>query len=80
MFHLLYNRWMRGLRSLEQSTERTSREIEIRGDLRNWDRDHPEIHHELIVRYLAGAAVSVVATSLYGSLTRRSRSNHRDRY
>ena len=66
--------WMRALRSLEQTGERTTRELDIRRDLRRWDQDHPEIHHELIVRYLCGALVSVAATSLYSSLRRSSHS------
>jgi hypothetical protein len=56
------------MRSLEQGGERYSREIEIRTELRRWDREYPQIHHELIVRWLAGAVVSMVATSLYNSL------------
>lgn len=63
---------MRAVRTLEQSSERTGRELDIRRDLRRWDQEHPEIHHELIVRYLCGALVSVAATSLYSSLRRPS--------
>jgi hypothetical protein len=59
---------MRGWRSLEQSAERTSRELDIRADLRRWDNDFPEIHHELIVRWLSGAVISVAVTSLYNAL------------
>jgi hypothetical protein len=44
------------------------RELEIRTDLRRWDNDYPELHHELIVRWVAGAAVSVLVTSLYNAL------------
>ena len=64
---------MRGLRSLEQGSERASREIDLRSDLRRWDNDFPEIHHELIVRWIAGAAVSVVITSLYNGLKPQDR-------
>lgn len=63
---------MRAVRNLEQTGERASREMDIRRDLRRWDQEHPEIHHELIVRYLCGALVSVAATSLYSSLRRPS--------
>jgi hypothetical protein len=59
---------MRGWRSLEQSAERTSRELDIRADLRRWDSDFPEIHHELIVRWLSGAVISVAVTTLYNAL------------
>jgi hypothetical protein len=38
--------------------------------LRNWDRDYPEIHHELIVRYVAGAVVSLLTTSVYNGVIR----------
>jgi len=58
-------RWMRGLRSLEQSAERTRREIDIRSDLRRWDEEFPFIHHELVVRYLVGALASTAALLLY---------------
>lgn len=63
---------MRGLRNLEQSTERAQRELDIRSDLRRWDNDHPQIHHELIVRYICGAVVSITVTSLYNALVRKS--------
>mmetsp|Transcript_12803 Transcript_12803/g.24328 ORF Transcript_12803/g.24328 Transcript_12803/m.24328 type:complete len:118 (+) Transcript_12803:161-514(+) len=71
--------WMRAMRTLEQTGERTSRELDIRRDLRRWDQDHPEIHHELIVRYLCGAAASILATSLYRSVTRPSHPSRRYR-
>lgn len=61
---------MKGWRTLEQSAERTSRELDIRTDLRRWDESYPEIHHELIVRWLAGATVSWAVTSMYNSLVR----------
>lgn len=44
------------------------REMDIRSDLRRWDNDYPELHHELIVRWVAGALVSVAVTSLYNAL------------
>jgi hypothetical protein len=64
--------WMQGLRSLEQQSERTAREIDVRADLRRWDREYPQIHHELIVRWVCGAAVSMLCTSLYHGITRPS--------
>ena len=66
-------RWMRAVRNLEQSTERARLELDVRSDLRNWDSAHPELHHELMVRYVCGAVVSVVATSFYQSLWRALR-------
>lgn len=63
--------WQRMGRQLEQTVNRTQREMEIRRDLRQWDNEHPQIHHELIVRWVCGAVVSVAATNLYNSLVRR---------
>jgi len=65
---MLAYRWMKSWKTLEQSAERTSREMEIRSDLRQWDHDFPEIHHELIVRWVAGAFVSMAVTSLYNAI------------
>ncbi|KAL7580548.1 hypothetical protein ACA910_003675 [Epithemia clementina (nom. ined.)] len=65
--------WMRAVRDFEQTTERTRREMDVRTDLRQWDNDHPELHHELLVRYFCGAMVSVVATSFYQSFWRALR-------
>ena len=39
---------MRGLRSIQQTSERAQRELEIRSDLRRWDEEFPFMHHELI--------------------------------
>mmetsp|Transcript_15273 Transcript_15273/g.42314 ORF Transcript_15273/g.42314 Transcript_15273/m.42314 type:complete len:153 (+) Transcript_15273:307-765(+) len=73
--------WQRAVRTLEQTSERASREMDIRRDLRIWDQDHPEIHHELIVRYVCGAAISVVATAFYNSIKRGHRkSSQRNDY
>jgi len=68
---------MRGWRSIEQSTDRANREIDIRRSLRDWDNSYPEIHHELIVRWICGATVSIVTTSLYNSIVRRNFSSNR---
>jgi hypothetical protein len=66
-----HNFFQRAIRTLEQSSQRTSTEIEIRQNLRDWDRNYPQIHHELIIRYICGAVVSVALTSLYNNLTRK---------
>ena len=68
--------FQRQFRNLEQTSERASREMDIRSNLREWDRDHPEIHHEMLVRYVCGAVVSIVATSFYNSLRRGGRGDH----
>jgi hypothetical protein len=65
--------WMQGLRSLEQQSERTAREIDVRAELRRWDREYPQIHHELIVRWVCGAAVSLLCTTLYNGIVRPGR-------
>ena len=79
IFYSLSIRWQRGWRQLEQTAERTSREMDIRTELRNWDNQYPEIHHELIVRWVSGALVSLVVTSLYTSIMRPTRSSSRRR-
>eukprot|EP00934_Nitzschia_sp_Nitz4_P003720 Nitzschia sp. Nitz4//scaffold30_size153850//65137//65568//NITZ4_002775-RA/size153850-exonerate_est2genome-gene-0.20-mRNA-2//-1//CDS//3329547253//3710//frame0 len=61
-------RMMKGFRTLERGAERTQREMDIRSDLRRWDNDFPELHHELLVRWIAGAVVSVAVTSVYNAL------------
>ena len=58
---------MKGWRSIEQSAERNSRELDIRADLRNWDKEYPMIHHELIVRYICGALASGLVMGIYDS-------------
>ncbi|CAJ1953380.1 unnamed protein product [Cylindrotheca closterium] len=71
------NSWlMKGWRSIEQSFDRADREIEIRNDLRRWDNQFPEIHHELIVRWLSGAVVSIAVTSIYNGLKPRPRKKY----
>ena len=44
--------------------------MDIRRELREFDNAYPEIHHELIVRWLVGALVSVTVTSIYNSFKR----------
>ena len=56
---------MRNWRTLEQSAERQSREYDIRSSLRDWDANFPEIHHELIVRWVTGFVVSILAQAAY---------------
>ncbi|KAI2506596.1 hypothetical protein MHU86_7806 [Fragilaria crotonensis] len=58
------NWFMKNWRTLEQSTEKASREMEIRADLRRWDQQFPELHHELIVRYVAGILASALVTAI----------------
>lgn len=62
---------MRAVRNIEQSSERTRRELDIRNELRQWDMKYPEIHHELLVRYICGVMVSMVVTSFYQTITQR---------
>ncbi|GKY98195.1 hypothetical protein MPSEU_000777300 [Mayamaea pseudoterrestris] len=64
------NWFHRAYRTVEQSTTRASRELDIRRELRDWDSSYPEIHHELIVRWIVGALVSITVTSVYNSIKR----------
>lgn len=56
--------WLsRSLRSIENQAERTTRELDIRRDLRDWDNRFPYMHHELIVRYISGLIAYTAATT-----------------
>ena len=57
-----------------------SKELDIRQELRNWDREFPFFHHELIVRYAAGFLASAVAVSAFGQLRSLFSSSKRSRY
>ena len=63
------HRWMRGLRKLEEHVEKTQREIDVRSDLRRWDLEFPHIHHELIVRYVAGFFASHITMLICSSIS-----------
>eukprot|EP00980_Cylindrotheca_fusiformis_P028165 scaffold22583_cov106-Cylindrotheca_fusiformis.AAC.36 len=65
------NVFMKGWRAVEQGFNRADREVEIRNNLRRWDNQYPEIHHELIVRWISGAVVSLAITSIYNGLKPR---------
>jgi len=70
------NWWMRGIRRIQQSSERTQKELEMRSDLGRWDREFPHLHHELIIRYAAGFLASSASILLYDFIrgnTRRRR-------
>ena len=56
---------MKSWRSIEQKAERTSKELDIRSELRNWDEQFPMLHHELIIRYLSGACASYISSIAY---------------
>mmetsp|Transcript_25107 Transcript_25107/g.36886 ORF Transcript_25107/g.36886 Transcript_25107/m.36886 type:complete len:116 (+) Transcript_25107:177-524(+) len=62
------NWWMKGLRNLEQRANRTSRELDIRSNLRRWDEEFPYLHHEVIVRYAAGFLASSFVLAVYDSI------------
>jgi len=63
------NNWvMRGVRSVQQGAERTQAELDIRSNLNRWDKDYPEIHHELLVRWGCGLVASLIVSSLYQAL------------
>mmetsp|Transcript_24286 Transcript_24286/g.27163 ORF Transcript_24286/g.27163 Transcript_24286/m.27163 type:complete len:118 (-) Transcript_24286:161-514(-) len=72
------NNWiMRGVRSLEMGGERIQKEMDLRSQLRDWDSQFPEIHHEMIVRWICGAIASGVVTSIYQSMKSQSSRNNR---
>jgi hypothetical protein len=70
-------RFVRSLRSLEESAERASREMDIRNQLKEWDKEFPYLGHELIVRYAAGCAAALVLTSIYDYIRGSARSRNR---
>jgi len=56
------NNWiMRGVRNVQISTERTQRELDIRTNLRSWDNQFPEIHHELVIIHIANMYYPIIA-------------------
>ncbi len=64
----LPNRFWRNIRSLERDSDKISKELDIRAELRNWDREFPYFHHELIIRYFAGFLASAMAVAAWGHL------------
>jgi hypothetical protein len=68
------NNWiMRGVRSVQVGTERAQKEIDIRSSLRDWDSQFPEIHHEMLVRWVCGAIASAVVTGVYQNMKQQPR-------
>jgi len=66
------NNWlMKGLRNFEMKADKTSREYDIRVNLRRWDEEFPMMHHELIIRYLAGFLSSSIVLAVYRDLRGR---------
>jgi hypothetical protein len=59
---------MRNIRSLERDSDKISKELDIRQELRNWDREFPYFHHELIVRYVVGFLASSLAVFVLDKL------------
>ena len=78
--HILHIRFWRNLRSLERDSDRISKELDIRAELRNWDREFPFFHHEMIVRYAAGFLASAVAVTAFGQVKALFSSSKRGRY
>ena len=58
------NWFTKTIKGFEQSAERAQREAEMRRDLRDWDKEFPMMHHELIVRYAAGFLASSLVVSI----------------
>jgi len=61
----MIKRLARRLRSIEQIGEKAQRELQIRDNLRQWDVEFPYMHHELVVRYIAGFLASTAILSFY---------------
>lgn len=78
--HILHIRFWRNLRSLERDSDRISKELDIRAELRNWDREFPFFHHEMIVRYAAGFLASAVAVTAFSQIKALFSSSKRGRY
>jgi hypothetical protein len=68
---------MKNWRSLEQGAEKSTREMDIRADLRKWDEQFPEFHHELIVRYMASALASTLVSTVFDLVRPRNSSRRR---
>ncbi|KAL7474981.1 hypothetical protein ACHAW6_000917 [Cyclotella cf. meneghiniana] len=62
------NWFMRNIRSFERDSDKISKELDIRQELRNWDREFPYFHHELIVRYVFGFLASSLAVFVFDKL------------
>ena len=56
---------MKNWRNLEQSAEKASWEVDIRDAIRRWDERCPLLHHELIVRYVAGSLASTFVSAIF---------------
>jgi len=61
--------------TLDRSLEKQDRALRIRNNLRKWDRDNPELRHEMIVRTLVSGIFSILVTNIYLSFCRRIRSS-----
>mmetsp|Transcript_4416 Transcript_4416/g.9547 ORF Transcript_4416/g.9547 Transcript_4416/m.9547 type:complete len:117 (+) Transcript_4416:92-442(+) len=62
------NWFWRNVRSLERDSDRISKELDLRAELRNWDREFPYVHHELILRYFAGFLASALTVAAWGQI------------
>lgn len=69
--------WMRGIRSVQRSSQRIEKELEIRSHLAQWDDEFPFMHHELIIRYGAGLLASAAAIAVYDLFRSSGRSRRR---
>ena len=65
--------------SIDRAAEKMQQEGKIRNDLARWDRNNPELRHEMIVGTLVSGIISIVATNVYLSFCRRVRSHGESR-
>ena len=71
-------RFMNRFHSLDRVAAKLDKEGQIRNDLARWDRNNPELKHEMIVGTLTSGIISIVVTNLYLSFCRRIRASNRN--
>jgi len=69
---------MNRFHSLDRVAAKLDKEGQIRNDLARWDRNNPELKHEMIVGTLTSGIISIVVTNLYLSFCRRIRASNRN--
>lgn len=73
-------RLMSRVHSIDRAAEKLNKEGKLRNDLARWDRENPELRHEMIVGTLVSGIISIAATNIYLSFCRRVRSHSNSRY
>ena len=73
-------RLMSRFHSIDRAAEKLNQEGKIRNDLARWDRENPELRHEMIISTLVSGLISIAATNVYLSFCRRIRGYGHSRY